>query len=113
MQVAKWGSSLAVRLPAAVVQALHLKPGDELDVETIDAESARLQRKMTRQEALETLDGLAMPLPPGFRFDREEANKRPWVERLEVQLRREALAGIGWAEYAASRRVQLSSRAGV
>lgn len=27
MQVAKWGNSLAVRLPAAVVEALELKEG--------------------------------------------------------------------------------------
>ena len=30
MQVAKWGNSLAVRLPAAVVQALELKEGEEI-----------------------------------------------------------------------------------
>jgi Antidote-toxin recognition MazE, bacterial antitoxin len=28
MQVAKWGNSLAVRLPATVVEALDLKEGD-------------------------------------------------------------------------------------
>jgi antitoxin MazE len=32
MQVAKWGNSLAVRLPASVVQALDLKEGDEIDL---------------------------------------------------------------------------------
>ena len=30
MQVAKWGNSLAIRLPAAVVEALKLKEGDEI-----------------------------------------------------------------------------------
>jgi antitoxin MazE len=29
MQVAKWGNSLALRLPAAIVEALSLKEGDE------------------------------------------------------------------------------------
>jgi antitoxin component of MazEF toxin-antitoxin module len=28
MQVAKWGNSLAVRLPAVVIEALRLKEGD-------------------------------------------------------------------------------------
>lgn len=28
VQVAKWGNSLAIRLPAAVVEALGLKEGD-------------------------------------------------------------------------------------
>ena len=32
MQVAKWGNSLAVRLPAAVVEALALKEGDEIEI---------------------------------------------------------------------------------
>jgi antitoxin component of MazEF toxin-antitoxin module len=29
MRVAKWGNSLAVRLPASVVDALELKEGDD------------------------------------------------------------------------------------
>ena len=32
MRVAKWGNSLAVRLPKALVEALGLKAGDELSV---------------------------------------------------------------------------------
>lgn len=31
MQVAKWGNSLAVRLRAAVVKALRLKEGDDIE----------------------------------------------------------------------------------
>ena len=30
MKVAKWGNSLAVRLPAAVVEALQLQDGDDI-----------------------------------------------------------------------------------
>jgi antitoxin MazE len=30
MKVTKWGNSLAVRLPVAVVKALNLKEGDEI-----------------------------------------------------------------------------------
>ena len=30
MQVSKWGNSLAVRLPAGLVQALDLKEGEEM-----------------------------------------------------------------------------------
>ncbi len=33
MQVAKWGNSLAVRLPAAVVEALKLKEGDDIEIQ--------------------------------------------------------------------------------
>jgi antitoxin MazE len=32
MPVSKWGNSLAVRLPAEVVDALGLKEGDEIEI---------------------------------------------------------------------------------
>ena len=32
MQVSKWGNSLAVRLPRALVEALKLKEGDEISI---------------------------------------------------------------------------------
>jgi antitoxin MazE len=32
VQVAKWGNSLAIRLPAAVVEALELKAGDDIEI---------------------------------------------------------------------------------
>ena len=32
MQVARWGNSLAIRLPASVVEALGLKEGDDIEV---------------------------------------------------------------------------------
>ena len=33
MQISKWGNSLAVRLPAAVVDALGLKEGDQIEIQ--------------------------------------------------------------------------------
>lgn len=40
MRVTKWSSSLAIRLPAALVEALDLKPGDEVEVQVAGARSA-------------------------------------------------------------------------
>ena len=37
MQIAKWGNSLAVRLPARMVQELGLKAGDEIEITAADA----------------------------------------------------------------------------
>ncbi len=34
MRVTKWGDGLAVRIPKDVVEALHIKEGDEVDVVT-------------------------------------------------------------------------------
>jgi antitoxin component of MazEF toxin-antitoxin module len=48
VQVAKWGNSLAVRLPAAVVDALKLKEGDEIEIHVAGALGAlrRLRHAM-------------------------------------------------------------------
>lgn len=76
MQVAKWGNSLAIRLPAAVVEALELKAGDEIEVVVAGDRCFAVGRDRTRQRALERLRQLRRALPAGFRFDREEAHER-------------------------------------
>jgi antitoxin MazE len=76
MQVSKWGNSLAIRLPAAVVEALELKEGDDIEVQIADARTFAVGRDRSRQRALARLRKLRRPFPPGFVFDREEANER-------------------------------------
>jgi antitoxin MazE len=76
MQVAKWGNSLAIRLPASLVEALELKEGDQIEVRVAGDKQFEVQRDTTREKALETLRRLRRPLPPGFVFDRDEANER-------------------------------------
>ncbi len=76
MQVSKWGNSLAVRLPQAVVEALTLKEGDEIEITVAGAREFEVSRDRKREEALKRLRALKRPLPPGFKFDREEAHER-------------------------------------
>ncbi len=76
MQVGKWGNSLAVRLPAAVVEALQLREGDEIEIEVAGPRTFRAGRDTTRDDALDALRALGWRLPPGFRFSRDEANER-------------------------------------
>ena len=76
MQVAKWGNSLAVRIPAAVVEALELKEGDEIEIHVADARAFGVARKLGREELLTRLRAFRGRLPPDFRFDRDEANAR-------------------------------------
>jgi len=76
MQVSKWGNSLAVRLPAAVVEALKLKEGDEIEIQIARDREFLVRRDPSRQKALAQLRKLRRPLPRGFVFDREEANAR-------------------------------------
>ena len=76
MQVSKWGNSLAVRLPADLVEALGLKEGDE--IELVPGETGlAVARIPDRLELLrEYRAKFAGTRPPDYKFDREEANER-------------------------------------
>ena len=76
MQVAKWGNSLAIRLPAAVVEALELKPGDDIEIHVADSRALGVSRKPRRDELLKRLRAFRGRLPADFKFDRDEANAR-------------------------------------
>ncbi|WP_407146661.1 AbrB/MazE/SpoVT family DNA-binding domain-containing protein [Bradyrhizobium sp. ORS 86] len=76
MQVAKWGNSLAIRLPAVVVEALGLKEGDEIEIHVADERNFGVARKPGREELLARLRTFRGRLPADFKFDRDEANAR-------------------------------------
>lgn len=76
MRVAKWGNSLAVRLPEAIVRALQLKAGDEIEIVVTSDREFRVEPDSSRARALARLRELRQSLPKGFRFDRDEANAR-------------------------------------
>ena len=76
MQISKWGNSLAIRLPAAVVEALKLKEGDRIEIRVAGTRTFDVSRDQSRQRALDRLRKLRRPFPPGFVFDRVEANAR-------------------------------------
>jgi antitoxin MazE len=76
MQVSKWGNSLAVRLPAAVVEELKLKEGDSIELEVYGHREMGVRKDLRRERAIEMLRALRRPFPPNYKFDREEANER-------------------------------------
>jgi len=76
MQISKWGNSLALRLPKAVVDALHLKEGDQIEIRIASKRVFEVSRDQSKPQALARLRKLRRPLPPGFVFDREDANAR-------------------------------------
>ena len=76
MQVAKWGNSLAVRLPATLVEALHLREGDDIEI-VVDSERTFAVRKKPGADALlNRLRQFRGRLPADFKFSRDEANGR-------------------------------------
>lgn len=84
MQIGRWGNSLAVRLPKALVERLSLKEGDEIDAVALEqalAQADHEARERRRDEALERIRQTRWPLPPDYKFDREDANWRPAMDR--------------------------------
>jgi len=80
MQVAKWGNSLGVRLPMALVHQLGISEGDELVVlpatRREGAAAVHVSREPSKIERLQAMRRHRGALPEGFKFDRDEANER-------------------------------------
>ena len=76
MKVVRWGDGLGVSIPAPVAEALGLHEGDEVEVQVVATQKRDVAPGAERQRARETLRRLARPFPPGFRFNRDEANER-------------------------------------
>ena len=78
MHVAKWGNSLAVRLPTKLVQEMGLKEGDDIEV-VAGIGQMNIYKRLEREEALKLLfeacDKNPM-VPDDYVFDRYEANER-------------------------------------
>ena len=76
MQVAKWGNSLAVRIPSAVVETLGLKEGDHVEISVAGARTFEVANAPETDEILKRLRTYRGRIPASFRFDRLEANER-------------------------------------
>ncbi|MCD0416236.1 AbrB/MazE/SpoVT family DNA-binding domain-containing protein [Rubrivivax sp. JA1024] len=76
MKVSRWGNSLAVRLPNALVDKLDLKEGDELNVVDVVERTVMVEKEDRRKAAPERMAERKWKLPEGYRFDRDEANER-------------------------------------
>ena len=75
MQVAKWGNSLAVRLPRELVRELGLKEGDQIDL-VADEGSLKVRRQPRAEEVLEGLRRFRGTLPVSERLSRDGAHER-------------------------------------
>jgi antitoxin MazE len=76
MKFAKWGNSLAVRIPADVVARLGITADEEAEIKVTGENSFEVTRDRRRQDAIEAIRRLAVPLPPGYKFNREEIYDR-------------------------------------
>jgi antitoxin MazE len=76
MKLARWGNSLAVRLPRALVKALDLKEGDEIELARGGGPEIAVSRVVGREESIQALRRFRGTMPADYRFDRDEANAR-------------------------------------
>jgi antitoxin MazE len=76
MQVSKWGNSLAIRLPAAVVEALGLREGDDVILHVVAERVLEVEKAPRAKALLARLRKFRRRLPKDFKFDRLEANER-------------------------------------
>jgi antitoxin MazE len=75
MQIAKWGNSLAVRLPANLVRELGLKEGDKIDLVKDDGQM-RVRRLPRADEVLANLRRFRGKLPASERLSRDDVHER-------------------------------------
>lgn len=84
MKVARWGNSLAVRIPADVVGTMGLKEGDHVEVilkhtdgfeDNLD-KLDQMNQLARRNAALTRMDARRWVLPPNWKIDRDDPFER-------------------------------------
>lgn len=73
VQVSRWGNSLAVRLPAKLVDELGLNEGDEIEIVKATRKRLEVDRDERREKAVEGLRKLRGLVPTGYKFSRKDA----------------------------------------
>lgn len=76
MKIAKWGNSLAVRLPATLVAQFGLKEDDDIEITVNAARQLEVRKSPSIAERLSQLRQFQGLIPNDFKFDRDEANQR-------------------------------------
>ncbi len=75
MQVARWGNSLAIRLPKKLVEELGLEVGDRVELRPLD-KGLGVVRSPSPEETLKELRKFRGRLPAADRLSRDEAHAR-------------------------------------
>lgn len=73
MKVAKWGNSLAVRIPSGVAERLKLREGDEVEVRVAVGDRLVLTKMRSPKELRTAVRKLRGTIPADYKFRREDA----------------------------------------
>ncbi|CAM8624673.1 MazE Growth regulator [Burkholderiales bacterium] len=71
MKVVRWGNSLAIRLPAKVVEVLELKEGDDIQIHVFGSRAFAVQRRPNIAMRLDALRNRGALMPKDYVFNRE------------------------------------------
>ena len=73
MQISKWGNSLAVRLPAKLVEELGLKEGDEIELRRAADGALEVEKCQALADWFARLAQIQPKLPADYTFRRRDA----------------------------------------
>jgi len=76
MRIAKWGNSLAVRLPVSIVEELHLEEGDEVELVKGEYDTFIVYRYDDPEKLLQRIRKFRGRMPQGFVVNRDDAHER-------------------------------------
>jgi antitoxin MazE len=76
VKFAKWGNSIAIRVPAEVVAKLKISPDEEAQIRVTGENSFEISRDFRRQDAIEKMRKMRFVLPDDYVFNREELHER-------------------------------------
>lgn len=76
MKITRATTGLQIEVPLDVADAIGLKEGDDVTVRATPDGNMELVRLDDWETTLAVIERLSRPLPPDYRFDREEANTR-------------------------------------
>lgn len=68
MLIAKWGNSLAIRIPCSVIEALQLREGDDVKVTVADARGFVISKTKRNREVMDFVAQTSVKLPADFDF---------------------------------------------
>ena len=76
MKLAKWGNSLAFRIPAEVAEKLGFSPDQEVEIKVTGKHSFEVTRDRRREDAIKKLRKLRFVVPDDYVFNRDEVYDR-------------------------------------
>lgn len=74
LKVAKWGNSLAIRLPARMVKDLEIREGDLLERDVLAIRKGL--PKLTPEQAAEGIRAMQRQMPDDWKVDRNDPDMR-------------------------------------